>query len=84
MATNKELQEWLKQFPDDANIEVITTTEMGGWEGGSLVFESNLELGDVDLEEFYSFSATPTFELEGFRGVDDKIYITTIRLGRKE
>jgi hypothetical protein len=33
MATNKELQEWLKQFPDDANIEVITTMEMGGWVG---------------------------------------------------
>jgi hypothetical protein len=49
-----------------------------------MVFETNLELGDVDLEEFYSFSTTPTFELEGFRGVDDKIHITTIRLGRKE
>ena len=82
--TNRQLQEWLKQFPDNANIEVITTEINSGWEGGHSAYEVDLELKRVEFPDFSRFYSQETFELEGWRDANDKVIATTIRFGRKE
>jgi hypothetical protein len=63
MTTRKELQEWLNQFPEDTEIEVITTHEgYGGWESYTSVYENSLDLTEPVDPEFGTFGKT--FEIE--------------------
>lgn len=79
MTTRVELQEWLEQFPKDAEIEVITTVEGGRWgyEPYTSAFESKLELLPMPAD-FISYYGGHTFEIEKF---GEKM---VIRLGKKE
>lgn len=79
MTTRVELQKWLDQFPEDAQIEVITTAENNhyGFDSYTSVFESSLELTDMP-EDFISYFYSSTFEVEKF---GEKMII---RLGRKD
>lgn len=81
MATNKELQNWLKQFSDDAVIEVITTSYMGEWGRGKTAWEDELELQPVDLSNCYGFFESPTFQIETKYPSQE---VSVIRLGRNE
>ena len=54
MTTNKQLQEWLVRFPDDALIEVIKTYEYtGSWDSNVTAHHEDLELPDVQTEQLY-------------------------------
>jgi hypothetical protein len=51
MTTNKQLQEWLKRFPDDALIEVVTSEESKGhWESYIEASHEDLILPDIQVE----------------------------------
>lgn len=63
MATRKETQVWLDQFPEDAVIEVITTHESrGGWDSYISVYRETLDLTEKVDPEFSTFAKT--FEVE--------------------
>lgn len=48
--TNKQLREWLSRFPDDTNIEVITTSECAGhWDSYVSVHHEDLILPNVTM-----------------------------------
>lgn len=54
--TNKQLQDWLKRFPDDALIEVITSEEYSsGWSEYISVYHEDLELPDVTMSDLTSW-----------------------------
>lgn len=78
MTTRKELQAWLDQFPEDAEIEVITTHEDSrGYESYTSVYETDMILQDLP-EDFISWFESATFEVEKYLGK------TVVRLGRKD
>lgn len=54
MATVKDLREWLKQFPGDAEVEVLVRTPGRGDYDDFYSFES-LDLGDYGNQEFVDF-----------------------------
>lgn len=59
MATNKQLQQWLSRFPDDTEINVVTTKEWkGGYYSSIDAYTDSVELPDVDmstLKGWYDF-----------------------------
>ena len=79
MTTRVELQKWLDQFPEDAEIEVITTYENNryGFEPYTSVHESDMVLQPMP-EDFISYYSGHTFEVEKF---GDKMIV---RLGKKD
>jgi len=81
--TNKQLREWLAQFPDDALIEVITTEETRGhYESYTMVSEVDFECEPV--KGLKSYADGKTFEVEAkYDFKTDTSTIKTIRLGRK-
>lgn len=53
MTTNKELQEWLKRFPDDALIEVVEVKTKGYESFGEEVpIELDTYVGNVTAYDF--------------------------------
>lgn len=79
MTTRKELQAWLDQFPEDAQIEVITSSESGrfGYEPYTYVYEKDMQLEPIPVD-FISYYCGQTFEIEKFT---EKF---VVRLGRKD
>lgn len=63
MATRKELQAWLDQFPEDAEINVLTSEDStSGYESYTSVWETDLNLNEPVDPEFGTFAKT--FEVE--------------------
>lgn len=77
MTTRVELQRWLDQFPEDAQIEVITTAENDryGYQPYTSVYETEMKL-EVPAD-YISYFQGETFEIEKF---GDRF---VIRLGKK-
>ena len=56
MTTNKQLQEWLKRFPDDTIIEVLTSDESrGSYYDYVSVSHETPTLPDVTMESLKSW-----------------------------
>ena len=52
MTTNKQLQEWLKRFPDDAEIKVLTSEDNSRHYSYIIdVYVGDIELPDVQMKE---------------------------------
>lgn len=91
MSTNKELQEWLKQFPDDTVVKVLTTSTYDYcYSTYTDVYEDEFVPEKFDLKDAYScYVSSKTFELSVKRQEDDKygekeMIVTEIILGKKE
>lgn len=63
MTTRKELQAWLDQFPEDAEIEVIITEDDNyGYERSTFVSQNTLDLTEDVSSEGATYART--FETE--------------------
>ena len=52
MTTNRQLRDWLKGFPDDAIINIVTTEEYyGGFYRDVSVYTDPLELPDIEMKD---------------------------------
>jgi hypothetical protein len=79
MTTRKELQAWLDQFPEDAEVEIIVTEEnTHGYDCYTSVYETDLDLTERVDPEFGTFGKT--FEIERDYKTSQ---VTRIRLGVK-
>lgn len=64
MTTRLELQKWLDQFPEDAEIQVVTTHKDNyGYEPFTAVYETPLDLSPELPKEEYFWHADKTFEI---------------------
>jgi hypothetical protein len=83
MTTRKELQAWLEQFPEDAEIEVITTHESYSCgESYTVVSEVDLDLTEPVDPEFGTFGKTFEIVREYLRTYETGKVIL-VRLGVK-
>jgi hypothetical protein len=54
MATVKETREWMAQFPDETEVDVLVRRPGRRWEGDNFSFEP-LDLGKYGNQEFIDF-----------------------------
>lgn len=85
--TNIELRNWLKRFPDDAEIKVLTSSE--GFSCGQYytnVYEEDLELPDVEIVDLTWMDKFPTVEFDISFDYDIPVCngVKSITLGRKD
>jgi len=57
MTTNRQLRDWLKGFPDDCLINVVTTEDASrGYQMDVSVYSEIVELPDVEMTDLKSWS----------------------------
>jgi hypothetical protein len=87
--TNKQLQEWLKRFPDDCTIDVVLAKERHhGYYQGHDIYETELVLPDTKQEDLkWSNSTFDTLEFADLHYEYDNPSATRVKriiLGRSD